>query len=156
GTDAALALGLMHILARDGLVDRAYMAARTTGFDQLENEVLPRFPPARVAHITGLAEADIEAFAAAYGATKRSFLRLREGMTRLARGGEALRAVALLPGVTGAYGVSGGGALLLTAASFDLDYAALRKPSGPETTRPVNHLRLGDALLNMTDPPLRA
>ena len=65
GTDAALALGVMHILVRDGLVDRDYVAAHTTGFDRLEAEVLPRFPPARVAEITGLAEADIEGFAAA-------------------------------------------------------------------------------------------
>src|SRR5207247_10548558 len=99
--------------------------------------------------------ADIERFAAMYGAAKSSFIRLGEGMTRLARGGEALRAVALLPGVTGAYARRGGGALLLTAASCELNYAALRKPSGPETTRLVNHLRLGDALLTMTDPPLR-
>ena len=76
-------------------------------------------------------------------------------MTRLARGGEALRAVALLPGVTGAYGRRGGGALLLTAASCELNYGALRRPSGPAETRLVNHSRLGDALLTMTDPPLR-
>ena len=155
GTDAALALGVMHILARDGLVDRDYIAAHTLGFDRLEAEVLPRFPPARVAADHRLAEADIEGFARVYGAAKRSFIRLGEGMTRLARGGEALRAVALLPGVTGAYGRRGGGALLLTAASCDLNYAALRKPSGPAETRLVNHSRLGDALLNMTDPPLR-
>src|SRR5579863_6251935 len=155
GTDAALALGVMHILARDGLVDRSYIAAHTVGFDRLEAEVLPRFPPPRVAAITRLAEPDIERFAACYGAAKRSFIRLGEGMTRLARGGEALRAVALLPGLTGAYGRRGGGALLLTAASCELNYNALRKPSGPETTRLVNHLRLGDALLTMADPPLR-
>ncbi|HZK90790.1 MAG TPA: molybdopterin-dependent oxidoreductase [Stellaceae bacterium] len=156
GTDAALALGLMHILARDGLVERDYTAAHTTGFDRLETQVLPRFAPGRVAEITGLAVADIEQLAALYGAAKRSFIRLGEGMTRLARGGEALRAVALLPGVTGAYGRRGGGALLLTASSCELDYAALRRPSGPAATRTVNHLRLGDALLHMTDPPIRA
>src|SRR5713101_8830691 len=156
GTDAALALGVMHILARDGLVDRGYIAAHTSGFDRLEAEVLPRFAPARVAAITGLAEADLERFAALYGAAKCSFIRLGEGMTRLARGGEALRAVALLPGVTGAYGKRGGGALLMTAASCELNYAALRKPSGPDATRLVNHLRLGEALLTMADPPLRA
>ena len=156
GTDAALALGVMHILVRDSLVNRDYVAAHTTGFERPEAEVLPRFPPARVAAITGLAEADIEAFAAAYGAAKRSFIRLGEGMTRLARGGEALRAVALLPGLTGAYGRRGGGALLLTAASCDLNYAGLRRPSGPADTRLVNHLRLGEALLSMTQPPLRA
>ena len=155
GSDAALALGIMHILARDGLVDRDYIAAHTTGFDRLAAEVLPKFPPHRVAEITGLAETDIEAFAVQYGATKRSFIRIGEGMTRLARGGEALRAVALLPGVTGAYGRRGGGALLLTAASCELNYNALRRPSGLAETRLVNHLRLGDALLHMTDPPLR-
>src|SRR5262249_39741642 len=155
GTDAALALGVMHILARDGLVDRAYVAANTVGFDQLETEVLPRFAPDRVAEITGVAAADIERFAAMYGNAKHSLIRLGEGMTRLARGGEALRTVALLPGVTGAYGHKGGGALLLTAASCELDYAAVRRPSGPATTRTVNHLRLGEALLNLNDPPIR-
>ena len=155
GTDAALALGIMHILARDGLVDRQYVTAQTVGFDKLEAEVLPKFPPGRVAEITGLAAADIERLGRMYGAAKRPFIRIGEGMTRLARGGEALRAVALLPGVTGAYGKRGGGALLMTAASCELNYDALRKPSGPEAARLVNQLRLGDALLNMTDPPLR-
>src|ERR1700686_779213 len=109
----------------------------------------------RASRIPGLAEADIERFAALYGAAKTSFIRLGEGMTRLARGGEALRAVALLPGVTGAYGRRGGGALLMTASSCELNYDAVRQPSGPEKPRLVNPLRLGDALLTMTDPPLR-
>jgi anaerobic selenocysteine-containing dehydrogenase len=156
GTDAALALGVMHVLVRDGKCDRAYIAAHTVGFDRLEREVLPRFTPDRVAAITGLTVADVERLAALYGAAQRSFIRLGEGMTRLARGGEALRAVALLPGVTGAYGRRGGGALLLTAASCELNYNAVRKPSGPATTRLVNHLRLGEALLSLEDPPIRA
>jgi anaerobic selenocysteine-containing dehydrogenase len=117
---------------------------------------LPRFMPERVAAITGLPVADIERFAALYGAAKAPFIRLGEGMTRLAHGGQALRAVALLPGVTGAYGRRGGGALLLTAASCELDYDAVRKPSGPAETRIVNHLRLGEALLELDDPPIRA
>jgi anaerobic selenocysteine-containing dehydrogenase len=160
GTDAALALGVMHILVRDHLCDRAYIAERTLGFDRLEAEVLPRFPPSRAAAITGLAEVDIERFAAMYGAARRSFIRLGEGMTRLAQGGQALRAVALLPGVTGAYGRRGGGALLLTAASCALDYDFVRKPpgrsKGAAATRTVNHLRLGEALLTLADPPIRA
>jgi anaerobic selenocysteine-containing dehydrogenase len=156
GTDAALALGVMHILVRDGLVDRVYIAAQTLGFERLAAEVLPRFPANRVAAITGLDVAEIEEFAAQYGAAKRAFIRIGEGMTRLARGGEALRAVSLLPGVTGAYGRRGGGALLMTAASCELNYSALRKPSGPAQTRVVNHSRLGDALLNMQGPRLRA
>jgi anaerobic selenocysteine-containing dehydrogenase len=156
GTDAALALGVMHILVRDGLCDRQYIATHTLGFERIEREVLPRFMPKRVAAITGLPVADIERFAALYGAAKAPFIRLGEGMTRLAQGGQALRAVALLPGVTGAYGRRGGGALLLTAASCELDYDAVRKPSGPAVTRIVNHLRLGEALLELDDPPIRA
>jgi anaerobic selenocysteine-containing dehydrogenase len=156
GADAALALGVMHILVRDGLCDRAYLAERTLGFERVEQEVLPRFTPERTAAVTGLAVADIERFAALYGNAKASFIRLGEGMTRLAHGGQALRAVALLPGVTGAYGREGGGALLLTAASCELDYDFVRKPSGPAQTRTVNHLRLGEALLELKDPPIRA
>ena len=156
GTDAALALGIMHILVRDGLCDESYLAAHTTGFDKVKAQVLPRFTPDRVSEITGLATADVERLAALYGRAKASFIRIGEGMTRLARGGQALRAVALLPGVTGAYGRPGGGALLLTAASCELNYNAIRKPSGPAATRLVNHLRLGAALLEMKDPPIRS
>jgi anaerobic selenocysteine-containing dehydrogenase len=155
GTDAALALGVMHILVRDQLCDESYLASHTIGFDRVKAEVLPRFTPTRVAEITGLSVADVGRFADMYGRAKASFIRLGEGMTRLARGGEALRAVALLPGVTGAYGRHGGGALLLTAASCELNYNAIRKPSGPASTRLVNHLRLGEALLEMKDPPIR-
>ena len=156
GTDGALALGVAHILVRDGKCDRAYLEANTLGFDRLEKEVLPRFTPAATAQITGVPAADIERFAAMYGAAKKSFIRLGEGMTRLAQGGQALRAVLVLPALTGAYGRHGGGALLLTASSINLNYNAVRKPSGPASTRAVNHLRLGEALLDMRDPPIRA
>ncbi len=156
GTDAALALGVMHILARDGMVDRAYIAAHTLGFDQVERDVLPNFPPARVAEITGLPIVDIEQFAAMYGAAKKSFMRIGFGMSRFTYGGRNLRTVALLPGVTGAYGRYGGGALLATAAAFDLNYGAVRRPSGPTTARTINHLKLGEALVEANDPPIRA
>lgn len=155
GTDAALALSVMHVLTRDGRCDRGYIARHTLGFERLEREVLPRFAPEQAAEITGIPAADIERLAALYGAAKAPFIRLGEGMTRLAQGGQALRAVALLPGVTGAYGKEGGGALLLTAASCELDYDFVRKPSGPAATRTVNHLRLGEALLELDDPPIR-
>lgn len=156
GTDSALALGLMHILVRDGWVDRAYLASHALGFDLVEREVLPRFGPERVAEITSLAVADIERFAALYGAAERSFLRIGYGMSRSRHGGQNLRTVALLPGVTGAYGRYGGGALLSTADSFELNFDAVRKPSGPAATRSINHLRLGEALRTLDDPPLRA
>lgn len=156
GTDAALALGIMHILVRDKLANRDYIAKHTLGFEKVEKNILPKFTPQKTAEITGLKVEDIETLAAMYGKAKAAMIRLGEGMTRLAAGGQALRTVALLPGVTGSYGVKGGGALLLTAASCDLNYNAVRKPSGPAATRSVNHLRLGEELLNMNDPPIRA
>jgi anaerobic selenocysteine-containing dehydrogenase len=156
GTDAALALGIMHILVRDKLANRDYIARKTLGFDKVEREVLPKFTPQRTAEITGISVENIEKLASMYGKAKAALIRLGEGMTRLAAGGQALRTVVLLPGVTGHYDVKGGGALLLTAASCDLNYNAVRKPSGPATARMVNHLRLGEELLNMKDPPIRA
>jgi len=156
GTDSALALGVMHILVRDGLADRAYLAAQTIGFERVEAEVLPRFTPDRVAEITGLTAADVERLAAMYGAARTPFIRIGFGMSRFTHGGQNLRTVALLPGVTGAYGRYGGGAMLATAAAFDLNYGAVRRPSGPATARTVNHLKLGEALLELTDPPIRA
>ena len=156
GTDAALALGVMHILVRDGRVDRDYVATHTLGFDRVELEILPRFTPDYVAEVTGLAVADVERFATLYGGAARSFIRIGFGMSRFTHGGQNLRTVALLPGVTGAYGRYGGGALVATAASFELNYNAVRKPSGPAAARTINHLKLGEALLEATDPPIQA
>jgi anaerobic selenocysteine-containing dehydrogenase len=155
GTDAALALGVMHILVRDGLCDRSYLESFTVGFGRLERDVLPRFTPAYVAEVSGLTVDDVERLSAIYGQARTSFIRLGEGMTRLANGGQALRAVCTLPALTGAYGRRGGGALLLTPGSMPFNYNAIRKPSGPAATRLVNHLRLGEELLNMKDPPIR-
>ena len=156
GSDAALALGVMHVLAREGLCDRDYLARETLGFERLERDVLPRFAPARVAEITGVSVADLERLAGMYGRARAPFIRLGEGMSRTLQGGQAIRAVALLPGVVGAYAKRGGGALLMTATGFGFDSSAIRKPSGPAATRTVNHSRLGEALLTLKDPPLRA
>jgi len=156
GTDAALALGLMHVLARDGLANRDYLARKTLGFDKVEREVLPRFSPEQVAAITGVSATDLVRLAHLYGKARAPFIRLGEGMSRSHQGGQAIRTVALLPGVVGAYDKPGGGALLMTAPTFGFDASPIRKPSGPAQTRTVNHSRLGEALLTMKDPPLRA
>ncbi len=156
GTDAALALGIVHVLVRDGKCDEAYLAANTVGWEQWKREVVPRFTPQYVATTTGLTVDDVERLAAMYGATKKSFLRIGWGMTRVARGGQAMRAVATLPAVTGAYGVRGGGAMSVTAGSLDFNFAPVRKPSGPASARQVNHSLLGEALLTLNEPPIKA
>ena len=156
GTDAALALGLMHVLVRDGLADRDYLARQTVGFDRLEREVLPRFAPDRVATITGLPRADVERLAHLYGRARAPYIRIGFGMSRSSQGGQGVRAVACLPAVVGAYGKPGGGALLATVGGFGFSFEAVRRPSGPAATRLVNHSRLGQALLELRDPPIRA
>jgi anaerobic selenocysteine-containing dehydrogenase len=156
GTDAALALGLMHVLARDRLTDRAYLARETVGFDRLEREVLPRFSPDRVAAITGVAPADVERLAHRYGRARAPFIKLGWGMSRSAQGGAAIRAVALLPGMTGAYARRGGGALLDTVGGFGFSFDGIRRPAGAAPTRWINHARLGDALLHLEAPPIQA
>ena len=156
GTDAALAIGIAHVLVRDGKCDDTFLAEKTLGFEQWTSEVVANFPPQRVADITGLSVDDVERLAAMYGATKKSFLRIGWGMTRVARGGQAMRAVATLPAVTGAYGVRGGGAMSVTSGSLEFNFATVRKPSGPAETRQVNHSLLGEALLTMRDPPINA
>ena len=155
GTDGALALGVMHIMARDDLCDAAYIRDNVLGFEQLRQTVLPKFPPERVSELTGVPVADVERLAEKFGRSKRSFIRLGEGMTRNLQGGQTLRAVASIPGLNGSYGRRGGGAFLMTANGFALNYGAVRKPSGPVTTRLVNHLRLGEDLLKLGDPPIK-
>jgi anaerobic selenocysteine-containing dehydrogenase len=156
GSDAALALGVMHILDRDGLVDSTFIAENTTGFDRLRREVLPEFAPEVVERKSGVLRSDIERLAHIYGGAKSPLIRLGQGTSRQRDGGRAIRAVSLLPGITGAYARPGAGALLSTAAEFDLSYAAIRAPSGKAPPRSVNHSRLGEALLELQAPPIRA
>ena len=157
GTDAALALGVMHVLVRDGLCDRAYLARETVGFDRLEARGAAALRARARRRRSPACRRRISSGSPACTAARgRPFIRLGEGMSRCTNGGQAVRAVALLPGVIGAYAKRGGGALLMTATGFGFDSSAIRKPSGPARDRLVNHSRLGEALLDLTDPPIRA
>ncbi|MBI2761370.1 MAG: molybdopterin-dependent oxidoreductase [Chloroflexi bacterium] len=157
GTDTALALGMMHVLVRDGLCDMDFVAARTTGFERLRDEVLPHYTPEWVAEITGLSAADVERLGQMYGRARAPFLRLGMGMSRNMGGGMAVRTVACLPALMGAWGKPGGGALLDTALAWQLNYNAVRRPDLlPRPTREVNHSLLGRALLESADPPIMA
>src|SRR5207253_10618467 len=117
----ALAHSLKPDRARDGPANRDYLARKTLGLDKVEREVLPRFSPQRVAAITGVTAADLVRLAHRYGKARAPFIRLGEGMSRSHQGGQAIRTVALLPGVVGAYDKPGGGALLMTAPTFGFD-----------------------------------
>lgn len=120
GTDGALALAIMHVLLKEGLADRAYLA-RYTDFGADVEAHLADKTPEWAAVLTGLSVEDIVDFARLYGGTKRSFLRLGFGFTRSRNGSSAMHAVCCLPAITGAWGHQGGGAFFINWDIWRLD-----------------------------------
>jgi anaerobic selenocysteine-containing dehydrogenase len=153
GTDAALALAMMHVLIGEGRVDHDYVARATLGFDALAGHVAG-WTPERAAAITGVAAETIVALARRYGASPRSFIRVGIGISRHDNGGMTCRTLACLPALTGAYADPHGGALLSSDNAFGLDFATLRRPDLMPVPPPrlINMIQLGRAL---TDPALR-
>src|SRR3989441_3242977 len=154
GTDAALALAVMHVLVSDGRVDRDYVERATLGFDRL-SEHLRAYTPDAVAPIVGLDAATIVRFARRYGATPRTFIRIGIGLSRHDNGGMTCRTLACLPALTGAYADPHGGALLSSTAGFGFDYAVLERPDLMPTPPPriVNMIHLGRALTDLRQAP---
>ena len=163
GTDAALALGLMHILFRDGLEDRDYLERYCLGADKLRDRALNEYAPEKVAAITGIPVDDIETLARAYAGSMRdrggpALIRLNYGMQRHGGGGMAVRTVCCLPAITGDWRRVGGGALLSTSKLAPWDGNALERPDLiPKGTRTVNMVQLAEALAGeLPGPPVKA
>jgi anaerobic selenocysteine-containing dehydrogenase len=163
GTDAALALGVMHVLFRDGLQDEDYLDRYCLGGDELKQRVLTEYAPEKVASITGLSIAQIEQFARDYGRSRELFggpalIRLNYGLQRHGGGGMAVRTICCLPAVTGDWRYPGAGALLSTSRLYPFDSAALERPDLiPPGTRTVNMVQLAEALHgDLPGPPVKA
>jgi len=156
GTDGALALGMMHVLVRDGLIDRDYIARYTLGFDALATR-LQDYPPERVAKLCGLQKEEVVQLARDYGTTRPAAIRLNYGMQRHAGGGIAARTIACLPALVGAWRDVAGGIVLTTADFYRFNHAALERPDLLAGRRPrtINHVQVGDALTSAR-PPVRA
>jgi len=154
GTDGALALGMMHVILSEGLEDRDYIAEMTHGFEQLAERVR-EYTPERVAAWTGMTAAEIEQLAREYATTRPAALRLNYGVQRSENGGTAVRAIAMLPALTGAWKYRGGGGQLSTSGAFDWDENAVRRPdlamASPlkRLARVVNMSALGLALTEL-------
>ncbi|MBL8308951.1 MAG: molybdopterin-dependent oxidoreductase [Burkholderiales bacterium] len=160
GTDAALALAMMHVLVRDDRLDHEYIARHTLGFAALRERVAD-WTPERAAAICGIPAADIEALAAAYGATKKAAIRLNYGMQRHGGGGMATRTIACLPALTGAWREASGGLQLSTSGAYPMNLGYLERPDLMPTRdgqlpRMVNMNQLGDALTTLDGPPIKA
>jgi anaerobic selenocysteine-containing dehydrogenase len=160
GTDAALALGMMHVIVGESLHDSDYVANYTTGFEQLREKVKD-YPPDRVARWTGICEADIVKLAREYGTTRPAVIRVNYGVQRSEGGGMAMRAITMLPCITGSWKEVGGGLQLSTSGAFGLRRDWLEKPDLMQAAlgrpaRIVNMVELGKALNTLTDPPIQA
>jgi anaerobic selenocysteine-containing dehydrogenase len=143
GTDAALAVAVMHVLFRDNLVDRAYMDRYTDDAAALEAHVAARTPGWAEA-ITGIPAATIEAFARLYGQTPRSFIRIGYGFSRSRNGAASVHAASCLPAVTGAWQHRGGGAHYSNRIIYHIDNslitgAELRDPAIPRSVNSTSH-----------------
>jgi anaerobic selenocysteine-containing dehydrogenase len=156
GTDSALALGLMHVLIRDGLIDRDYVERHTHGFEGLRERV-GAYDPVRVASICGITAAEIESFARLYGTTRPALIRANYGMQRARGGGMATRNIACLPALVGAFRDAAGGIFLATSGNFSVDKRALERPDllAGRTPRTINMSTIGHALLD-ENAPIRA
>ena len=120
GTDAALALGMMHVIIGENLHDADYVSKYTLGFEQLREKV-KEYPPERVAQWTGIAASDICKLAREYATVRPSVIRLNYGVQRSEGGGMATRSIVMLPCVIGSWKEIGGGLQMSTsgAAAFN-------------------------------------
>lgn len=115
GSDGALALGMLHIIHRDGLADTDFIKEHVQGYDELVKEVLLNFTPEKASDICGVSVNRMTEFAHAYATSKAPFIRLGSGLSRYGNGAMTCRAINALPAVVGAWQYPGGG--LLSSAS---------------------------------------
>ena len=159
GTDAALALGMMHILFELGLEDADYIASYTVGIDELR-ERIKQYPPAKVSEITGIPVETIRSLGERYARSRAAFIRVNYGLQRHAGGGMAVRTIACLPALTGHWRRPGGGVQLSSGANFTFNKQSLERPDLSPPVRTINMIRLGEALTTpdagVGGPPVRA
>ena len=159
GTDAALALGVMHELFANDWLDHDYIAQYTIGVDALRTRAA-EWPTARAAEISGVPAERIASLAREYGSAKAAFLRINYGLQRHAGGGMAVRTLACLPALVGHWRRAGGGVSLSSSGAFAFNKELLQRPDLGPAARTINMSLLGDALTKsdagVGGPPVEA
>ncbi len=156
GTDGALALGMIHVIIAEDLVDHDYIEKYTLGFEELKARAAA-FSVERVADITGIPAEDIRRLAREYATTQPAAIREGVALERSPGGGDAVRLVTCLPALVGAWRHVGGGAVEMPIWEFPFNFEFLQRPDWIKPgTRVVNELDLGAALCGelKLDPPL--
>lgn len=149
GSDGALALGMMHIIHRDGLEDTTFIQAYVQGYDELVRDVLPKFTPEYVSSICGVPVEIIEELAHAYAKAKAPFIRLGSGVSRYGNGAMSCRCINALPAVVGAWQHLGGGLLSSSSSSQYFNKSFMQQPNtSTPSKRMMPMILLGDLLTN--------
>lgn len=153
GTDGALALGLMHELIVNEWLDHDYIERHTHGWPALRERALA-WTPERSAEVCGITSDEVRALARDYATIQPAAIRLNYGMQRVRGGGNAVRLIAILPCLTGAWRHRAGGLLLSASGWFPRDVKALQKPELMAGHRPrtINMSTIGDDLLRESSP----
>lgn len=156
GTDAALALGLAHVVITEGGADAAFLRDHCLGSAEFR-DLVARYPPARVAALCDVDAAEVLALGQALATRRPSAIKVGQGMQRHAGGGQAARAISCLPAVTGDYHRRGGGLVYSTSPAYGLDTWALSRPDlRPGPVRSLAMTRLVEHLTELDDPPVKA
>jgi len=158
GTDGALALGMIHEIIAQGLVDTDYVERYTVGYDELAARAA-NYPPERVEEITGIPADDVRKLAYEYATTQPAAIRQGVALERNRGGGQAIRAITCLPALVGAWRHVGGGTMEMPIWEFPTKFDEICRPDWiPEGTRVVNELDLGMALTGELDldPPIKS
>lgn len=156
GTDSALALGMMHLLFTENMVDPSFLQKYTVGSEELREHVI-QYDPVTVSEITGVPVPDIYKLARIYGKTSPSFIRIGNGPQHHDNGGMFVRTISCLPALTGQWLVKGGGAIKGNSGYLAHNESRLQRPDflKNKQTRVINMNLLGDALLT-SDSPVRS
>ena len=157
GTDAALALGMMHVLIEEDLLDHDYIGNYTLGFEELKARAA-EWTPERTAETCGISVEEVVELARIYGQTAKrgeaAAIRMNYGLQRVRGGGMSVRNIACLPALVGAWRHPAGGVQLSTSGTFPADRAALQRPDllGGRLPRTINMTTIGDDLLKDASP----
>ena len=155
GSDGALALGMLHVIEREGLLDREFISASVLGFGELAARILPTCSPVQMAEVCGLPSDVIERMAREYARAKAPFIRLGSGLTRYGNGAMTVRTISCLPAAVGAWEKPGGGIFIgtSTGGAFPLQMVT-REDFLEGSPRLVSMNQLGGALTELSGPPV--
>jgi len=159
GTDAALALAMMHVIFAEGMQDDDYLARHTLGAPEMRARAA-EWTPERASPVTGVPVETIVSLARRYGKSRAAFIRVNYGLQRHYGGGMAVRTIACLPAITGHWRRAGGGVQLSSSGNYLFDRSALERPDLGPPVRTINMIRLGEALTRadagVGGPPVKA